>query len=214
MARTWGQRGCLRSGLLVAVQASVSGSPPASKVAPIVVSAGLAVGVFFALVATVGVKRPSSGMEVAADASSASADAGTVDAASIDAPAPIDAPPDAAPAGDGDFAILRFVTIPPEATVTVDGKEVSEATTKVPLVGGKAVILLKVTADGYLDLKRDLTIRGDETLEIELGKRERGGGDRRNGSSSDRDQGGSKGNGSKSNGSKGSGSNQGGLIDL
>nr|MBP6632959.1 PEGA domain-containing protein [Kofleriaceae bacterium] len=204
-----------------------------SKAVPVVVSAGLAVGVFVGLLFGVGTGKAEDGDEPVASAGSGSgsgSDQGTAaagDPANLDrlrsGGAPdarvVDAGIDAVPAVDAATldaaptvvtATLTFDVVPADAVVTIDGVAVSGGTSAVELAAGKKVIKLVAKADGYRSYEKTLTVAGDETIAIKLPRRS-------GGSSGGGKSGGGKTGGGKTGGGKTGGGGRddgGGLIDL
>jgi hypothetical protein len=172
-----------------------SPSPPGgggggtSKIVPIVVSAGLAVGVFAGLLFGVGTGEVSAAAprRIAADGSVIPVfEVGTEEfsgtervAAVIDAGPPpvIDAGPpvDAAPAIK--LARVTFEIQPPGASakITIDGKEVEGGAAEFDITAGPKTVEVIIKAPGFRDYKKKIEITEDETQTVELAKRPAGG---------------------------------------
>lgn len=174
-----------------------------SKAVPIVVSAGLAVGVFCGLLFGVG-----TGKETTAEASpsasnvkkveedkAAPAGVGATSTVGATKPATPPATPDAGSgAGSGSATVAATTTptvkeekkikltvrVKPEAAasiakISVDGAEIQGMAADLP--GDKKTVKVEVKASGYRTAEKKLDLVGDEmTLEIELSKKSSSGG--------------------------------------
>jgi hypothetical protein len=166
-----------------------------SKAVPIVVSAGLAVGVFCGLLFGVGKKSeavaaaPSSGTDVKPAAEPAKPDpvpppaAGSaVVAAGSAAPAAGSAAPaaPAAPPVVEDKKIKLTVTLKPDAAMKdaklyIDGKQVEGLTTELP--ADKIAVKVEVKSSGFRSVEKKIDLKGGDTaIEFEMAKRSSGGG--------------------------------------
>lgn len=170
-----------------------------SKIVPVVVSAGLAVGVFAGLLFGLGTgevaaagKRSGSATEVVSsfdvgteeydgsgkvaatpDAGVPAADAGAPADAAVAATdaAPADAaPPDAAPAIK--LATVTFAITPAgvAAKITLDGKPV-EGEAQIDISAGAKSVEVVAKAPGFRDFKKKISIGKDESVPIDLIKR-------------------------------------------
>jgi hypothetical protein len=153
---------------------------------PVVVSAGLAVGVFAGLLFGLGTgedeahagRRIGSGSGPIApviDISTEEYD-GTEKAKPV-ALAPDAGPPDAAPVTPAvvepaiKIARLTLVIVPPGVStkVTVDGNPV-DGEVEIDITAGTKTVDLVVKAAGFRDFKKKIPVYGDDTLTIELSK--------------------------------------------
>ncbi len=177
-------------------QPSQAPSGGTSKIVPVIVSAGLAVGVFAGLLFGVGTGEvvASSGRRVGSgSAELPSFDVGTEEyegkdkVALIDA-APPDAPPvDAAPVEPTiKLARLTFTVNPAgtPAKITIDGKAV-EGTAEIDVTAGAKNVEVVVKAPGFKDFKKKMSITEDEEQTIDMVKKpvyvpNTGGNNRRN----------------------------------
>ena len=162
-----------------------------SKIVPIVVSAGLAVGVFAGLLFGVGTGEVSAAAPRRIDANGAPIpvfDVGTEEFSGTERVAVVDAGPppviDAGPAIDAPppeptikLATVTFVILPAgaPAKITVDGKPV-ETEAEIDITAGPKSVEIAIKAAGFRDFKKKFTIAGDESQTIELVKRPVGGG--------------------------------------
>jgi hypothetical protein len=157
-----------------------------SKALPILVSAGLAVGVFTGLMVAVGDGKkgePVGGGTTAAaaidagggatatvtapiDAATATPDAGTTVATS--------ATPDAGAAKPTPAikkATLSFEPTPADAQIFVDGKQIDGTSYEVELSGDKVEVEVVAKADGFKQFSKKISLRGDTTLPIKMSKK-------------------------------------------
>lgn len=162
-----------------------SGGGGTSKIVPVVVSAGLAVGVFAGLLFGVGTgevaaqsRRVGPNGEILTfdvgteeyegpDKVALAADAGPVtpDAAAPDAPA-VDAAP-AIKLAHVSFSVTPAGTV---AKITVDGKPV-EGDLEVDITGGAKTVEVVAKAAGFRDFKKKITVDKDGAQTIDLVKR-------------------------------------------
>ena len=161
-----------------------------SKAVPLVVSAGLAVGVFCGLLFGVGAKPasgPSKGNNVKkvneeGDPGAAPQGLGATTVVSPKAPPPAPPPqPTVAPTPPKPKVAKVIVEIKPEAAakvakITVDGQEITGNSTDVP--AEKKSVKVEVKASGYRSTDQKVEIvEGEEmTLKIDMVKRSSGGG--------------------------------------
>lgn len=149
---------------------------------PVVVSAGLAVGVFAGLLFGLGTGdevQAGSRVIIAGKATGEVFDVGIDEYEGPDVVAtpdagPIDAPPvDAAPTTK--LAHIALVLMPPGVTaeITADGKPV-DSEVEVDITDGAKTVELVVKAAGFRDFKKQLSVGKDDTLTIELVKRSTG----------------------------------------
>ncbi|MEZ4366934.1 MAG: PEGA domain-containing protein [Kofleriaceae bacterium] len=151
-----------------------------SKAVPVVVSAGLGVGVFFGLVLGIGggTSAPAGAPPVAA----VTIDAGVPDAAPAVAAVVVDAAPppvviDAAVPDAGPppvpVATLTFEVVPAGADIrlTVDGEAVDGTTSQLELPDGKRTVRVVGRASGYRTFDKKITVRGDQVVDVRLVKR-------------------------------------------
>lgn len=166
-----------------------------SRVLPIMVAAGLAVGVCGGLVVVLGTGESDAATnepEVTGSKTGGTPDAGVEVAATTPDAAPEPPPPDAAPEPPPIKKItVKFDVEPSNATVTVDGEEIEDNAYTVELEPDKSkTVKIVAKASGYKTFKDERTIDGDDTVEIKLDKRSSGrrntgrrtGGGRRTGS--------------------------------
>lgn len=170
-----------------------------SKAVPIVVSAGLAVGVFCGLLFGVGTGKPTTA-EAAPSGNNAkkaedhkAAPAGVGATSTVGSTTPKTATPPPAGSGAGSGSATVAVTTPPPATVkeekkikltvkvkpeaaasiakiSVDGAEIQGMATDLP--GDQKTVKVVVKASGFRTAEKKLDLVGDEmTFEIELSKR-------------------------------------------
>jgi len=167
-----------------------------SRVVPVVVSAGLAVGVFCGLLFGLGTGK----RHAVADTTKASngvkrAEEPTVDPDSINTPRPkppVTAPPTVPSAGSGSAVAAAarveptvkstkiVVEIKPEAAaqtakVYIDGKEITGTVADIPLTAGttKQKVKVAVKAPGFKDIEQEVEAEGEgesTTLKFELAK--------------------------------------------
>ena len=174
-----------------------------SKAVPVVVSAGLAVGVFCGLLFGVGTGKseakaaPPSASNVKKDDDKASADkaapeglgatssqpvkpaagSGTTVAATTPTPTP-PTPTPPTPSVPDVKKMKLTIKIKPDAaaegaTVKIDGTEITGMTTEIPL--DKKTVKVEVKSNGYRSGEKKLDVtEGDITLEMELSKRPSG----------------------------------------
>lgn len=168
-----------------------------SKVVPVVVSAGLAVGVFCGLLFGLGtgkeeasaatVKKKTTG---GTDDSPGAAPVGLGATAAAPAPgsaAPATAPPPAPAAGSAVAkteptikTVKLTLAIKPDAAqkgakIVVDGKEITGNSVEVP--ADKKTVKVAITADGFHSVDKSIDLSGDETsVDVEMLKRGGGGG--------------------------------------
>lgn len=172
-----------------------------SKVVPVVVSAGLAVGVFCGLLFGLGtgkeeasaatVKKKKTGGD---DDSPGAAPIGLGATAAAPAPGATPAPtapppaPAAAAAGSGSAVakaeptiktVKLTLAIKPDAAqksakIIVDGKEITGNSVEVP--ADKKTVKVAITADGFHSVDKNIDLSGDETsVDVEMLKRGGGG---------------------------------------
>lgn len=179
-----------------------------SKIVPVVVSAGLAVGVFAGLLFGLGTgepayaarkitvsKTPAPTIDVFTEeyddtekppavAAGSGSDAGSAAGSGSDAGS---AAGSGAGSGSAEPAVkmarLTFVVKPPGATakITVDGKPV-EGELEIDVTKGAKELELIVKAPGFRDFKKTISVTEDESIDVELVKR--GGGSSSGGTSS------------------------------
>jgi hypothetical protein len=170
---------------------------------PIMVAAGLAVGVCGGLILVLGTGKSDAATNVAGPSGEEGAggmDAGAPDGLTEVAEVPVDAAP-AKPAVKK--VTLSFEVDPGAAKITVDGEEIEGDTYELELKDGETrKVTIAAEAKGYKSKTMKQTISDDETIEIELQKEK----------TQTRSSGGSR-KGSRRGGSKG-GPKKGGLIDL
>jgi hypothetical protein len=168
-----------------------------SKAVPVVVSAGLAVGVFCGLLFGVGTGKTEASAatapkddkaEVKKDVAVATPDpaktpeapktGSTAVATTAVTPPPTTSKP---PPVEVPKTAKLTVHIKPEAAasaakIMVDGKEVSGTTVDIPVdAGGKKSVKVAITAPGYHSIDQKVDIEGDETkLDLEMTKRSGG----------------------------------------
>ena len=137
---------------------------------PIAVASGLALGVFAGLF----VVRGTGDESEQAAATAPSPDAGTaqpVVAAGGPAPAP-DAAAVQPEAAQPTVATISFTVKPRRAHIFVDGTELEGTSTQVPLRGGEASFDLVIRSHGHRSHRQSYTVTGDQTIEVELRKRD------------------------------------------
>jgi hypothetical protein len=161
---------------------AIRGAPPSgggtSRMVPVVVSAGLAVGVFAGLLFGLG-----TGDDVAHAGRTIKAGSGSGEAFDIgidefegkDVALPPDAGPIDAPAvvvPTTKIARLTFEIEPPgaKAKITLNGKDV-ESEAEIDITDGAKSVELVVKARGFIDYKEQVSVDGDDTVKIKLDRR-------------------------------------------
>lgn len=186
-----------------------SGRRGTSRALPIMVAAGLAVGVCGGLVLVLGTGESDAASDKKSEVPEVSDkqdgdkpdDGKEVAAVTPDAAVP-PPPPDAAPEPKTRKVTITFDVEPSDAKVTVDGKEIAGKSYTIELEREQTKkVEIVAKASGHKIFKEERTIDGDDTIDIELEKRST----RSSGSS--RRNSGNRGN---SGGNRGSG----GLIDF
>jgi hypothetical protein len=169
-----------------------SSSPGTSKIVPVVVSAGLAVGVFAGLLFGLGTgedaqasRRARSGSGSAAPTIDVSSDEEFEETVKVAVVTPDAGPGDAGPGSGSDgggsqhsaikVAHVTFAVMPPgaPAKITVDGKPV-ETEAEIDISAGPKTVELVVKAPGFRDFKKNVAISQDDALTVELVKRPSG----------------------------------------
>jgi hypothetical protein len=165
-----------------------------SKAVPIVVSAGLAVGVFCGLLFGVGTGKENAAVskgnnvkheeESKPDPGAAPQGLGATAAAPVApkqvTPPPAPAQPPPQPAKPEEKKVKLTVQIKPEAAakdakISIDGQEITGNSTEVP--ADKKTVKVEVKANGYRSAEKKIDLVGDElTLDIEMSKRSSSGG--------------------------------------
>jgi hypothetical protein len=157
--------------------AASSGRRGTSRALPIMVAAGLAVGVCGGLVLVLGTGESdaASKPEVKGEGGKGS-DTGTPGEEQV-AVLPPDAavpppPPDAAPEPRTRKVTIRFDVEPPEAEVTVDSEAITDGTFAIELEREESrTVALEAKASGYKPFKGKHTITGNDVVPIKLEKR-------------------------------------------
>ncbi len=67
-------------------------------------------------------------------------------------------------------AILTFNVTPADATITVDGKPLTARPGKIALLPGGKPVKVSVSAPGYVAFEDQVSVKGDDTLDIQLKK--------------------------------------------
>jgi hypothetical protein len=168
--------------------AASSGRRGTSRALPIMVAAGLAVGVCGGLVLVLGTGESDAASKkpVVPAVSDETKDKGTsgdeqVAVVTPDAAVP-PPPPDAAPEPRTRKVTIRFDVEPAEAEVSVDGKAITDGTYTIELEREETrTVAIEAKASGYKTFKSEHTIAGNDEIPVKLEKRSsRTGGSRRN----------------------------------
>lgn len=153
-----------------------------SKMVPVVVSAGLAIGVFCGLLFGLGTKRATAAEPPkTADTKVAAADPSAGSGAPTPAPTPSTpppaaTPPPAEPAAPAKELTKLVVEIKPDeaaavAKVYVDGAELSGTTTDIETGAGTKKVKVAVKATGFKDGEQEVDLEGESvTLKFDLPK--------------------------------------------
>ncbi len=168
------------------------------KIIPILVSVGVAAGTFSGLYFGLGTKKddaiastgePSSGSgsgsdvaagsgagsDVGSGSGSGSAVAAGSGSGSGSGSAAVAGGTNAAPAVTS--VTLQFVPMPSDATITVDGKPVTDGTFPLEFTGDKKVVKVVAKASGYRTLEKKVTVTASiGSIPLKLVKRSSGGG--------------------------------------
>jgi hypothetical protein len=161
-----------------------SGRRGTSRALPIMVAAGLAVGVCGGLVLVLGTGESDAASKKPA-VTGKDKDKGTsgdeqVAVVTPDAAVP-PPPPDAAPEPRTRKVMIRFEVEPPEAELSVDGKAITDGAYMIELEREETkTVAIEAKASGYKPFKGEHTIAGNAVVPVTLEKRARSSGSRRN----------------------------------
>jgi len=137
---------------------------------PIAVASGLALGVFAGLFVVRG--TADEGGESPAAATAPSPDAGAAAPVAAEKPQALDAGAAQPEAAQPTLAVISFTVRPRRARIFVDGTELEGTSTEVPLQGGEASIDVVIRSHGRRSHRASYTVTGDQTIDVELRKRD------------------------------------------